>query len=62
MRNTTWTVTIGDKTQTYEQDYGVLNGGVGLKGSSRQHKLTDFLAALDRMKAAGAVVVVGVRS
>jgi len=62
MTNTTWTVTIGDTTQTYQQDYGVLNGGVCLKGSTMMHKLPDFLAALDRMKAAGAAVVVGVRS
>jgi hypothetical protein len=62
MTNTTWTVTIGNKTQKYVQDYGVSGGGVMLEGSTMMHKLPDFLAALDRMKAAGAVVVVGARS
>lgn len=55
--NKTWTVTLSGKTQCYEQDYNVPDGQVALAGSTMVMPLTVFLDGLDKMRAAGAVIV-----
>lgn len=59
--NKTWTITLNGKTATYEQDYNVPNGSVAVAGSTMVRQLDEFLAGLDRMRAAGAIVVEGTR-
>lgn len=62
MTNKTWTVTMGSKTVVYEQDYNVTNGSVAERGTTMTRPLDVFLAGIERMRAAGAVVVEGSRS
>jgi hypothetical protein len=61
MKNTTWTITIGAKTLKFEQDFDVENGSVAQEGTTMSRPLNVFLDGLEKMKQAGAVVVVGAR-
>jgi hypothetical protein len=61
MTNKTWTVTLNGKTIVYEQDYNVPSGKVAQRGTTMERDLDVFLAGLDKMRAAGAVIVEGSR-
>ena len=59
MINKTWTITLAGKTVTYEQDYNVPDGKVAQQGTTMARPLDAFLDGLERMRAAGAVIVEG---
>lgn len=61
MKNRTWTISYNGKTVVYEQDFGVENGSVALRGTTMARPLDVFLDGVRRMKDAGAVVVEGSR-
>lgn len=61
MKNKTWTISLNGTTVVYEQDFGVENGSVAQQGTTMARPLDVFLAGVERMKAAGAVVVEGSR-
>jgi hypothetical protein len=55
----TWTVTLHGKTQTYEQD--VPGGKVYIEHTTMYRDEPVFLAGLEKMRAAGAVIVESTR-
>lgn len=61
MKNVNWTVTLGGKTQIFEMDYNRENGNVAIQGTTMTWPLGEFLEGLEKMRAAGAVIVEGTR-
>jgi len=60
MKNTTWKVTLKNgKTADFSMDYGVENGNVGPVGTTMVWTFDQFMVALEKMKADGAIVEVG---
>lgn len=60
MTNTikTWTVTLGGKTAIYEQD-PIKTDRVFQAGTTMYREMAIFLDGLDKLRAAGAVIVEG---